>query len=345
MNNFFTIIICFKNPDLSFFDNCLDSLKKQKYKYFNCVFVDDGSNKNINYHEFIKSKIGDVSYIYHENKTNLGLGVSRNIGVELSLGSHILFLDADDFLTLDCLSYLNKKINEYNDVDLICFDYVEHYTPSYESKTKMVYEKDIKEELFLNEPSKKLKRFLFDKFQTDWRYCYSKNFLIENNIQHKDENIYFEDVIFNLHCKNCFNKILCTTKKLYFYNRLNLSSIVRNFNSHQSAQLILNNLNWIYTILKSNYVLNKNFYFYIIYFFRQFVLINNDQQNWILLKELTKKNKFISLKYLSFKTWYIAKFLLLSKRLGKIISNKVIDRDLKIKNKLIEKDNQQKSIK
>ncbi|MBD5446015.1 MAG: glycosyltransferase family 2 protein [Mycoplasma sp.] len=335
MKELFTIIICFRNPNVNHLEICLDSLTKQKFKNFNCVLVDDGSDNGINYFGFVKQKLSEVNYSYHENRKNLGLGASRNIGVELATGEYVLFLDADDFLTMDCLHYLNKKILENSDLDLICFNYMELYESCYESKNKLITEKKLDEEIFSNNVSKKMLKYLYDKFQTDWRYCYSKLFLIENNIQHRNENIYFEDVIFNLHCKNSFKKMLCTTKRLYFYNRNNLDSIIRNFNSKESAQMILDNTYWIYNSLRINNLLNKNFFFYVLYFFRQFILINNNQNNWIFLKELSLKNKFISLRFLTFKIWFICRFLVLSKRAGKKICAAVEKRDLKIKNEMI----------
>lgn len=167
MNELFTIIICFQNPEFKHLQICIDSLCKQKFKNFSCIFINDGSTNKTNYLGFIKSKIKNVNYYYHENKKNLGLGMSRDIGVELATGDYILFLDVDDFLSIDCLDYLSKKIYQNSDLDLICFDYVEVYKNSFESKNKIIKQKDIKEEIFSNIISKKMLKYLFDKFQTD----------------------------------------------------------------------------------------------------------------------------------------------------------------------------------
>lgn len=335
MNELFTIIICFKNPSFKHLEICFESLHKQKFKNFSCVLINDGSDSKANYYSFIKSKIGNINFYYHENKKNLGLGISRDIGIGFATGDYILFLDADDFLTIDCLEYLYKKIYEISDLDLICFNYMELYENCFESKSKLIKQKEIKEEIFFNNVSKKMTKYLFDKFQTDWRYCYRKKFLIENSIHHKKENIFFEDVVFNLLCKNSFNKILCTTKKIYFYNRSNLDSIIRSFGSKEAAQIIFDNLIWTSQILKFYNLLTENFFFYILYFFRQFVLINDSQKNWISLKEFLQNNKFVSLKYLNFKTWFICKFLVLSKKIGKKISQIVEKRDAKIKKEIL----------
>lgn len=166
MDALFTVIICFQNPEIKYLETCIDSLCKQKYKNFNCIFVNDGSN-NINYLSIIKSKIKGVNFYYHENKINLGLGISRNIGIELATGNYILFLDVDDFISIDCLKYLSEKIYQNNDLDLICFDYMEIYGNNFESKNKLVKQKNIKEEIFSNAISKKMLKYLFDKFQTD----------------------------------------------------------------------------------------------------------------------------------------------------------------------------------
>lgn len=332
MNPKFSIIVCFKNPNIDYFIDCLNSINNQLFKDFECIFINDFSNKDFDYLAFIKEKLNSIDIKYIENEINYGLGRSRDIGIINSDGQFILFLDSDDQITKDCLLYLDKKFKEYSYIDFISFNYKEVFPIGHKYYKQTLYVKKIEEVIATkNIVDDKFNRFFYDKFQTDWRICYRKSFLESNNICHRDEKVYFEDVVFNLMVKNYFNKVLLTTKILYIYNRCNPNSIVVNFGSQQSAQLILDNLKWVYLKLLERNQLNNNFYYFVIYFFRQFILINNDQQNWLFLKDLSKNNQFISRQYLGFKTRFMAKHLLLSKITGKLALHFVNKRDKKVK--------------
>ena len=90
----------------------LISVINQSYKDLEIHVIYDDTN--LNDLEFLK-KIADLDSRIKvvENKTNLGAGISRNIGVEKSKGKYIAFLDADDTWSLDKLqsqiSFMKKN--------------------------------------------------------------------------------------------------------------------------------------------------------------------------------------------------------------------------------------------
>lgn len=73
-----------------YLDDCIQSCLNQTYKNIEVIVVDDNSTDNT--YEVVKKY--PVSYI--KNETNLGLSVSRNIGIFVATGDRVLCLDADD---------------------------------------------------------------------------------------------------------------------------------------------------------------------------------------------------------------------------------------------------------
>ena len=74
---------------------CLKSIFNQSYKNFEVILVFDDDDKNeYEYVKNLKKKFKKI--IIYKNKINLGAGESRNIGIKISRGAYIAFLDSDD---------------------------------------------------------------------------------------------------------------------------------------------------------------------------------------------------------------------------------------------------------
>ena len=80
----------------------LTSVVNQSYENLEVLIIYDDTN--LNDFEFLQ-KIADLDRRIKiiKNKTKLGAGFSRNIGIEKSIGKYIAFLDADDTWSLDKL--------------------------------------------------------------------------------------------------------------------------------------------------------------------------------------------------------------------------------------------------
>ena len=107
----FSIIIPVYNVE-KYIYRCLDSIKKQTYKNFEVIVVDDGSpdssDKIIS--KFVKK---DQRFRYYK-KENGGLSDARNFGLNYVTGDYIIFTDSDDYLDVDLLKHLNEIITTKN---------------------------------------------------------------------------------------------------------------------------------------------------------------------------------------------------------------------------------------
>ncbi len=109
---YYTICIPVYNRVTTIF-RTLDSLKRQTFKDFEVILVDDGST------DYLKEAISDwtsqnylnLIYIYKENG---GKHTAINVGIENAQGQFFIILDSDDWLAdnaLECLHSLCEKIS------------------------------------------------------------------------------------------------------------------------------------------------------------------------------------------------------------------------------------------
>lgn len=86
----------------NFLSRAIESVLTQTYSNAEIIVVDDGSTDNTRQ---VTESFPDVLYVYQQNQ---GLSAARNTGIDNSKGKYLLFLDADDWLTVDALK------NNYN---------------------------------------------------------------------------------------------------------------------------------------------------------------------------------------------------------------------------------------
>jgi glycosyltransferase involved in cell wall biosynthesis len=111
MNNpLVSVIIPTFNRSL-YLEQAVMSVLRQTYKNLECIVVDDGSTDNT--HEII-NKLGSrdsrIKYFYKENG---GVSSARNFGINKSKGEWIQFLDSDDWLNHDKISFQLKFYSEF----------------------------------------------------------------------------------------------------------------------------------------------------------------------------------------------------------------------------------------
>ncbi len=100
--------------------DCIESVISQSKKEIEIILVDDGSTDN-------SGKICDEYAFHYErvkviHKKNAGLGYARNSGLDIAIGKYIFFLDSDDWMPPETLSYLFSFAEE-NKADLVCFPF------------------------------------------------------------------------------------------------------------------------------------------------------------------------------------------------------------------------------
>ena len=93
-----------------FIRQCLLSVERQTYRDYELIIIDDGSTDQ-------SGAICDQYAQTHRNVTvihqdNQGLSAARNNGVRIAKGDYISFIDSDDYVSPDYLTYLVDQIEK-----------------------------------------------------------------------------------------------------------------------------------------------------------------------------------------------------------------------------------------
>ncbi|MBZ2404815.1 glycosyltransferase family 2 protein [Liquorilactobacillus hordei] len=95
-----------------FLRRCLDSIINQIYKNIEIVLVNDGSTDNsgeiLNEYKLKDPRIKIIQ------QRNGGLSNARNTGISNSKGTYITFIDSDDYVSKDYVSYLLSLLQKNN---------------------------------------------------------------------------------------------------------------------------------------------------------------------------------------------------------------------------------------
>lgn len=179
-----SIIIPVYNVE-KYLTNCIESILNQKFKDFELILIDDGSSDSSGN---ICDKFSEYDLrIKTIHQKNRGVSYSRNVGIKLSKGKYIFFVDADDILEENILEVIMHQLVE-NNYDLIEFNYYNLIDNKKLENTK-------KSSLLLTSNEMIIKSFLDKSISISvWNKIFSKS-LVKNVIfNEKYKN--FEDELF-----------------------------------------------------------------------------------------------------------------------------------------------------
>ncbi|MFA5603095.1 MAG: glycosyltransferase [Bacilli bacterium] len=209
-----SVIVPIYNSE-KFLDKCINSIINQTYKNLQIILVNDGSYDNSGkYIEYYKKKDSRIKVI---NKENGGLWSARNAGLEIATGDYISFVDSDDWIEKDMIEKMYNSIVEYNSDLSVC-----NYGKVYENKTE-------KKSLKIEDNIIEINEIGIDNYFYNYYFNYLhghevtnklyKNMIItEHQIRFdKNEDIFSEDLLFNLYYICHVNKISSLEQSLYNY--------------------------------------------------------------------------------------------------------------------------------
>lgn len=93
-----------------YLDKCMRSVVNQTYRNLDIILVDDGSPDICP--QMCDDWAGKDSRIRVIHKKNAGLGMARNSGLDIAEGAYVMFVDSDDYLSLDAVQVLYERIKK-----------------------------------------------------------------------------------------------------------------------------------------------------------------------------------------------------------------------------------------
>ena len=255
---------------------CIDSIVNQSYKNLEIILVDDGSPDDCP--KICDEYAAKDSRIIVIHKENGGLSSARNAGIEIATGNYIAFVDSDDYIHENMYENMLKLlVNNGADVCICNYEYVDEYNNLF----PIHFTSPIKDEILnANQLFQKLEEPFSWYYITAWNKLYKKVILDKETFPvgkiHEDE--------FSIHhiIGKC-NKIVCTSKKYYYYVQRNGSIMSqRNTNSElDKVEALLDRYKYYCTINQKN-----SKYFVHDVYYRVYSLLINDCK---IDKELSKR--------------------------------------------------------
>ncbi len=107
MSGLISIIIPVYNVS-EYIARCVDSVLSQSYRDLELILVDDGSTDGCGQIcDLYQNKDARVRVIHKKNE---GLGMARNMGLDVCFGEYVMFVDSDDTLFSDAVRVLYDRI-------------------------------------------------------------------------------------------------------------------------------------------------------------------------------------------------------------------------------------------
>lgn len=240
-----TVVIPVYNVE-SYLQECLDSVVGQTYKNIEMIVIDDGSTDHSGMICDEYAAKDDRMIVVHQE--NEGVSAARNVGIHLSKGNWVTFVDPDDWLELN---YYEKMIEQIRgaQMDVFCsggafFEYQQRTQVRRRIKKNFYYagadyEKErsaILAKVLLGSISDDILQdgMLFDMI---WNNFYRTEFIKEQGLSFYLRLHPFEDTLFNY---KVFDRAVFVGGSQvigYHYRQTNATSVTKRFQADAFQQL------------------------------------------------------------------------------------------------------------
>lgn len=216
------------------FKRCIGSIINQSFKNIEIIVINDGSTDD--FHKIFLPYSNETAIRLFENKSNCGLGFSRNIGIASAQGDYLTFVDSDDWIDLDMYKVMMLEIEEKNPDVAICGikNEFENYISSEDRYTYMFENIIDKEKALALLSNSESNNSMISPVV--WNKIYRTDIILNNNIRFIN-NSYWEDDIFTYQFFINADKISLVPDVYYHYYQRE-KSITNDFSKKHIDDLI-----------------------------------------------------------------------------------------------------------
>lgn len=210
-----SVIIPIYNVE-NYITRCVKSVQNQTYNDIEIILVDDGSpDKSGRIIDEIARYDSRIKVIH---KSNRGVSSARNAGLDNASGEWVSFVDGDDWVETDYISYLLDTAERIGcDIVMGHSFFTIDNSDSYD-KEYSVTSTDAQRRIYNG-----------DIFVAVWNKLYNLNLLKKHNIRFNEDIWYGEGMLFNIQCLQYVDKVAIGEKAVY-HQTFNPNSAMRSFN-------------------------------------------------------------------------------------------------------------------
>lgn len=189
---------------------CINSILNQTLKKVEIIIINDCSTDNSR--EILEEYRNCHNIKIIHNKKNMGIGYTRNMGIECAAGKYIAFIDSDDFVDENMFNKMFKKAEKENLDVVIC-----RFHKMLEKENNILEEVEPNYIIpyFENTTLKDNPNLLLDINLAPWNKIYKKD-LFTNDVRFP-ENLKYEDAIVVVKLLARAKKIGMLEDKLNYY--------------------------------------------------------------------------------------------------------------------------------
>ena len=293
-----------------YIERCILSVMAQKGidGFIECILVDDctpdGSMQIAQ--QLIDNYHGPILFRIIHNNENLGLSCSRNNGLRAAQGDFVYFLDSDDYISIDCLDLLSKRlVCDEGYIDMVVGN-------SYDFQHKKYWQNKDGETLLLTDHDDIMRRFLqFEIPMMAWNKLVRRQFLLDNNLVFVPRMIH-EDELWSYELYNVINAVVLIPEITYSYedNAGSITSSPSNYNRRVEAYHKLVNV-MLASLNHNNLYVERFFWGIHMYMFSLDLLLRHELPTDLKTRNDNLRKKMMR-KSLSDGQWAISAFLLMT---------------------------------
>ncbi|MFE3872326.1 glycosyltransferase [Flavobacterium sp. ZS1P70] len=213
-----SVIIPVYNAE-KFLVDCIQSLLNQTLQECEFIFVNDGSSDSSQ--QIIEKFRGKDARIVLINQENKGISSARNIGIEVSKGEYVGFLDNDDYVKETMFETLyNNAIK--NNLDIVVSKTILGRDHKYIIKdavfpTEKIYHQDFIQKYIITSLLREEDLFAV------WNKIYKRSLVFQKEVRFPNSRVIEEDNMFNIQAFNQASKVIFLDYSGYFYREVTTS--------------------------------------------------------------------------------------------------------------------------
>ena len=208
------------------------SILNQTYLHFEIIVVNDGSrDSSANICNRYAKKDSRIKVVHKKNK---GVSSARNLGLDISRGRYIMFIDSDDWVEPEMIDHLVQVQKEHN-VDIIMFGTYEDDLIRRETHIiKYKEDKQLNKEDLIKLIPTWVKN---ERINTVYTKMYKASMIKNNKIRFDEALNIGEDALFNYRVYFQTETIFLTTKCFYHYMIRDTKSLSKRLNPNKYEML------------------------------------------------------------------------------------------------------------